>query len=335
MRFGFRRRCAIVRPSKASAYTPRRLPKLSFILPVSTPASSFLRTGLPGGRERMLEAKRANVTQTSLCTTSATRPAPASRRSSIFWRRFPGSGSTMCWSRSTDRRRRSWTAPPWISSGRSIRSASSSRPACAAISRSSSRSAWTTRAASPSSCRPRAGSGSTSRSTSSRRRSGANARCSILIRRASGAIARAHLGFLSDVQALSAGGLRAGLFAGELCRHRWRRRLDRKACATSTSHAPQGARRGRRDVARRRPDRRPSFGPIARDASPTRWRSRPCSSVARPMRFSKRTASRDQGPRRGRRFAPADAAAIRRRRLTCRGPRGGRAFASFSRLEPP
>ena len=29
----------------------------------------FLRTGLPGGRERLLEAKRANVTQTSLCTT--------------------------------------------------------------------------------------------------------------------------------------------------------------------------------------------------------------------------------------------------------------------------
>ncbi|MBV8106512.1 MAG: UDP-3-O-acyl-N-acetylglucosamine deacetylase [Hyphomicrobiales bacterium] len=28
----------------------------------------FLRTGLPGGRERLLEAKRANVTQTSLCT---------------------------------------------------------------------------------------------------------------------------------------------------------------------------------------------------------------------------------------------------------------------------
>ena len=30
---------------------------------------TFLRTGLPGGRERLLEAKRANVTQTSLCTT--------------------------------------------------------------------------------------------------------------------------------------------------------------------------------------------------------------------------------------------------------------------------
>jgi UDP-3-O-[3-hydroxymyristoyl] N-acetylglucosamine deacetylase len=29
----------------------------------------FLRTGLPGGRERLLEAKRANVTQTALCTT--------------------------------------------------------------------------------------------------------------------------------------------------------------------------------------------------------------------------------------------------------------------------
>src|SRR5271167_5216359 len=28
----------------------------------------FLRTGLPGGRERLLEAKRANVTQTALCT---------------------------------------------------------------------------------------------------------------------------------------------------------------------------------------------------------------------------------------------------------------------------
>src|SRR5271166_777058 len=28
----------------------------------------FLRTGLPGGRERLLEAKRANVTETSLCT---------------------------------------------------------------------------------------------------------------------------------------------------------------------------------------------------------------------------------------------------------------------------
>ena len=36
---------------------------------MSTPASRFLRTGLPGGRERLLEAKRANVTQTSLCTT--------------------------------------------------------------------------------------------------------------------------------------------------------------------------------------------------------------------------------------------------------------------------
>src|ERR1700685_3839736 len=30
---------------------------------------TFLRTGLPGGRERLLEANRANVTQTSLCTT--------------------------------------------------------------------------------------------------------------------------------------------------------------------------------------------------------------------------------------------------------------------------
>jgi UDP-3-O-[3-hydroxymyristoyl] N-acetylglucosamine deacetylase len=30
---------------------------------------TFLRTGLPGGRERLLEAKRANVTQTALCTT--------------------------------------------------------------------------------------------------------------------------------------------------------------------------------------------------------------------------------------------------------------------------
>jgi UDP-3-O-[3-hydroxymyristoyl] N-acetylglucosamine deacetylase len=30
---------------------------------------TFLRTGLPGGRERLLEAKRANVTQTSLSTT--------------------------------------------------------------------------------------------------------------------------------------------------------------------------------------------------------------------------------------------------------------------------
>ena len=30
---------------------------------------TFLRTGLPGGRERLLEATRANVTQTSLCTT--------------------------------------------------------------------------------------------------------------------------------------------------------------------------------------------------------------------------------------------------------------------------
>ena len=30
---------------------------------------TFLRTGLPGGRERLLEAKSANVTQTSLCTT--------------------------------------------------------------------------------------------------------------------------------------------------------------------------------------------------------------------------------------------------------------------------
>ena len=29
----------------------------------------FLRTGLPGGRERLLEAKRSNVTQTALCTT--------------------------------------------------------------------------------------------------------------------------------------------------------------------------------------------------------------------------------------------------------------------------
>ena len=29
----------------------------------------FLRTGLPGGRERLLAAKRGNVTQTSLCTT--------------------------------------------------------------------------------------------------------------------------------------------------------------------------------------------------------------------------------------------------------------------------
>ena len=28
----------------------------------------FLRTGLPGGRERLLEAKRSNVTQTALCT---------------------------------------------------------------------------------------------------------------------------------------------------------------------------------------------------------------------------------------------------------------------------
>jgi UDP-3-O-[3-hydroxymyristoyl] N-acetylglucosamine deacetylase len=28
----------------------------------------FLRTGLPGGRERLLEAKRANVTETALCT---------------------------------------------------------------------------------------------------------------------------------------------------------------------------------------------------------------------------------------------------------------------------
>jgi len=28
----------------------------------------FLRTGLPGGRERLLEAKRANVAQTALCT---------------------------------------------------------------------------------------------------------------------------------------------------------------------------------------------------------------------------------------------------------------------------
>jgi len=28
----------------------------------------FLRTGLPGGRERLLEARRSNVTQTSLCT---------------------------------------------------------------------------------------------------------------------------------------------------------------------------------------------------------------------------------------------------------------------------
>src|SRR5271169_4662103 len=28
----------------------------------------FLRTGLPGGRERLLEAKRANVTDTALCT---------------------------------------------------------------------------------------------------------------------------------------------------------------------------------------------------------------------------------------------------------------------------
>ena len=30
---------------------------------------AFLRTGLPGGRERMVEARRANVRQTSLCTT--------------------------------------------------------------------------------------------------------------------------------------------------------------------------------------------------------------------------------------------------------------------------
>ncbi len=28
----------------------------------------FLRTGLPGGRERLLEAKRSNVTHTALCT---------------------------------------------------------------------------------------------------------------------------------------------------------------------------------------------------------------------------------------------------------------------------
>ena len=45
----------------------------------------------------------------------------------------------MSWSRSTGRKRRSWTAPPPILSGRSIRSASLSRRVRAAISRSSSR----------------------------------------------------------------------------------------------------------------------------------------------------------------------------------------------------
>ena len=70
--------------------------------------------------------------------------------------------------------RRSWTARRSISSGRSIWSASPSRPGCAAISRSSNRSAWIRTAASPSSSRPKADSVLMSRSTSNRRRSGAS-----------------------------------------------------------------------------------------------------------------------------------------------------------------
>ena len=60
------------------------------------PGVVFLRTGLPGGRERLLEAKRANVTQTSLCTmlgdaSGASDLAP----SSIFWPPSRASASTM------------------------------------------------------------------------------------------------------------------------------------------------------------------------------------------------------------------------------------------------
>ena len=68
MRFGFQttlRDRVIVAGVGVHSAMPAQL---SFNLQMSIPASSFSRTGLPGGRERLLEAKRCNVTQTALCT---------------------------------------------------------------------------------------------------------------------------------------------------------------------------------------------------------------------------------------------------------------------------
>ena len=115
-------------------------------------------------------------------------------------------------SRSTGRKRRSWTAPPPILSARSIRSASPNSPARAAISKSSSRCASIATADSRNFCRPNAASASTSRSNSNSPAIGRQRRVFDLdpptFRRD---IARARtFGFVSDVKKLWQAGFALG-----------------------------------------------------------------------------------------------------------------------------
>ena len=99
----------------------------------------FLRTGLPGGRERLLEAKRGNVTQTSLCTTLGDASGASVCTVEHLLAALSGLRIDNVVIEIDGPETPIMDGSAAILSGRSIRSASPSRPACAAISRSSSR----------------------------------------------------------------------------------------------------------------------------------------------------------------------------------------------------
>ena len=159
----------------------------------------------------------------------------------------------MCWSRSMGRKRRSWTVRPSILSERSIRLASSSRRVLVAISKSSSRYAWIMRAVSQNFLPAESGFRLDVEIDFKSPAIGRQRRVFDLdpatFRRE---ISRARtFGFVSDVQALVAGRLRAGLLARELRRHRRRRHPQSGRLALRRRvRATQGARCGRRSLAR-------------------------------------------------------------------------------------
>ena len=94
----------------ALAFIRRRRLSSSSIPRSSIPASVFLRTGLPGGRERLLEARRSNVTHTALCTMLGDASGASVGTVEHLLAALSGLQIDNAWSRSTGPKRRSWTA---------------------------------------------------------------------------------------------------------------------------------------------------------------------------------------------------------------------------------
>ena len=220
----------------------------------------FLRTGLPGGRERLLEAKSVERhAHRALHDARRRFRARASAPSSIFSPPCPGCRSTTSSSKSTRPKRRSWTARRPISSARSTGRACVQQPRArrhlkilkpVRIERDGGYAEFL-----PADRGFRLDVEIDFESPAIGRQRCAFNLDPVTFRRD---IARARtFGFVQRRQEAVGGGLRARLLAGEFHRHRGRRRhQSRRSALCGRVRPPQGARCDRRSLAGGSPDRR-------------------------------------------------------------------------------